>query len=162
MKIGVISDTHVPIFATQLPPKLLKKLDECDRVIHAGDFHAYSVYRELASRYNLTAVIGNRDEFPESEEIPERQVIDVGGFKIGITHGFGPPKGVAKRVVRSWKDTPPDLVIFGHSHQAGMHEIDGFKLLNPGSPTDTLSSDRQTYAILELDDEIKISIHDLG
>ncbi len=161
MRIGVVADTHVPIFSPQVPENLWKALDTCDRVIHAGDFHTYSVYREFADRYPLTAVIGNRDDFPESDEVPERQVLEVSGFRIGITHGFGPPKGTEKRVVKSWKEPPPDLLIFGHSHQAGIHEIEGFKLLNPGSPTDTLTATEKTYAIIELKDEIDIQIHRL-
>ena len=161
MRIGVVADTHVPIFAPKVPEKLWTALEGCDHVIHAGDFHTYEVYREFASRFPLTAVIGNRDEFPESPEVPERQILEVNGFRIGVTHGFGPPRGTEKRVVKFWKDDPPDLLIFGHSHEPGIHKLEGFKLLNPGSPTDKLSNDHPSYAILELKDEILIEIHEL-
>ena len=161
MRVGVVADTHVPILAPKIPDTLWRGLEGCDYLIHAGDFHVYSVYEQFASRFPMTAVIGNRDEFPESEDIPEKQLIELEGFTIGVTHGFGPPRGTAKRVVKSWKAPPPDLLIFGHSHEAGVSTINDCQLLNPGSPTDYISSEERTYAILELRDEIQIQIHHL-
>lgn len=161
MRIGVVSDTHIPLFAPSVPDRLWKALEGCDHVIHAGDFDHWETYLEFASRFPTVAVIGNRDEFPECEEAPERRILEVGGFRIGITHGCGPPSGAAKRVARNWKEGPVDLLIFGHSHEAGEFDLEGLRMLNPGSPTDTLCSDRRTYAILELDDRIHIGIHDL-
>lgn len=161
MKIGVVADTHIPLFAPAVPDELWKGLEGCDHLIHAGDFDSWETYEAFASRFPLTAVIGNRDQFPASDEVPERRILEVGGFRIGITHGFGPPSGAAKRTAKAWKDGAVDLLIFGHSHEAGVFDLDGLRLLNPGSPTDTHYCDCRTYAILELDDEIGIEIHNL-
>ena len=37
MKIGVISDTHIPINTDRLPDGLIKVLKDCDLIVHAGD-----------------------------------------------------------------------------------------------------------------------------
>jgi uncharacterized protein len=37
MKIGVISDTHMPEKGKELPLKLCNELKKCDMVIHVGD-----------------------------------------------------------------------------------------------------------------------------
>jgi len=161
MRIGVVSDTHVPSLYRTIPDELWRVLEGCERVIHAGDFDGWETYETFRQRFPLTAVIGNRDAFEESSQVPTKQVIQVGTFKIGITHGWGPKKGLPERVFQSWEDGPVDLIVFGHSHKPGVHTIDGCRLLNPGSPTDTITAERQTYAILEIGESIEISIHDI-
>jgi putative phosphoesterase len=161
-RIGVVSDTHVPSIYRTIPDDLWRGLEGCDRVIHAGDFDSWETYEAFKREFPVTAVIGNRDEFRECEEIPNSQVIEAGGFTIGVTHGWGPKKGLPERVYHAWEGGPVDLLVFGHSHLPGIHTIDGLRLLNPGSPTDTISAERQTFALLEIGDTIEIAIHHLG
>ena len=37
MKIGVISDTHIPRAAAELPPEIYKAFKGVDLILHAGD-----------------------------------------------------------------------------------------------------------------------------
>lgn len=48
MKIIVISDTHLPKRAKQLPEPLLQVLPEADLILHAGDWSDWSVYTLLS------------------------------------------------------------------------------------------------------------------
>ena len=161
LKIGVVADTHVPSTYVKIPDELWRGLDGCDQLVHAGDFDSWETYQEFKQRFPTAAVLGNRDTFQVCEEVPEWRILEAAGFKIGVVHGFGPPKNLGPRLRKAWPGGPVDLLVYGHSHQAGEEEIEGMRLLNPGSPTDTLCATRRTFAILTLNDSIEIEIRDL-
>lgn len=48
MKIGIVSDTHLPKKGKHLPVALLQGLQGVDLIIHAGDWSTLQVYEELA------------------------------------------------------------------------------------------------------------------
>jgi putative phosphoesterase len=103
--------------------------------MHAGDLSVKSVLDELrALGPPLAAVHGNIDSAELRRELPERQVVDAGGVRIGVIHDAGPAKGRLRRMRMAFPDC--DAVVFGHSH-IPLHEEDGgFQIFNPGSPTD--------------------------
>jgi hypothetical protein len=160
IRIGVVSDTHVPGVYRSLPDTLWRALEGCDQVIHAGDFDGWETYQQIKSRFPTIAVVGNKDDFRACEEVPESRILTVGGHTIGITHGCGPCAGLPQRVAQRWTGGPVDLLIFGHSHDLGLHEIGGQKLLNPGSATDVLA-DRCSIALLDVGEIIQISFSDI-
>ena len=47
MLIGLISDTHIPDRARQIPQKVLTSFKDVDLIIHAGDLTTQSVIDEL-------------------------------------------------------------------------------------------------------------------
>lgn len=159
-RIGVVSDTHVPGVYRALPDSLWKALDGCDQIIHAGDFDGWETYQLFKSRFPTTAVVGNKDDFRAFEEVPESRVLEIKGHRLGITHGKGPYPGLPQRVVQQWTGGPVELIIFGHSHEPGILEIQGQKLLNPGSATDVLA-DRCTIALIDVGETIGITFCDL-
>lgn len=144
-----------------MPDAVWRALDGCETVLHAGDFDSWETYCEFKKRFPVFGVIGNRDSFGVSEEVPERRIVELGSFRIGMTHGSGPRAGLPARVRAAWSGAA-DLVVFGHSHEVGIHEINGLRLLNPGSATDVCTADRQTLAYLDLEDTIRITIHEIS
>ncbi|EGL83809.1 hypothetical protein CathTA2_0625 [Caldalkalibacillus thermarum TA2.A1] len=68
MKIGVLSDTHVPKRAKALPAALLEGLKGLDFIIHAGDWQSLEVYDLLSRIAPVDGVAGNVD----GEEIVRR------------------------------------------------------------------------------------------
>ncbi len=154
MRIVVLSDTHIPHRASDLPTPVWDAIDAADLVIHAGDFTSHDFLVELRSVKPLKAVYGNMDEYAIVSTLPEREVFEVEGKRIGIIHGFGAPLGLEQRVKARFKDTPLDILIFGHSHQALIRkEEGGLLLLNPGSPTDTIFARKRTFILLTLEGE---------
>ncbi|NUN97298.1 MAG: metallophosphoesterase family protein [Candidatus Omnitrophica bacterium] len=93
MRIGVLSDTHVPSVCRVMPDAVWRALDGCETVLHAGDFDSWETYCEFKKRFPVFGVIGNRDSFGVSEEVPERRIVELGSFRIGMTHGSGPRAG---------------------------------------------------------------------
>lgn len=154
MRLLVLSDTHIPHRARALPRALNPFFEEADGIIHAGDFTTLDVLLELeAWGKPVHAVWGNMDEEALYRRLPERMVVEFEGWTVGITHGSGAPVGIVDRVRDRFRDTPVDLIIFGHSHEALVEGRDGILFLNPGSPTDTVYARRQTFVLLELTPE---------
>lgn len=160
MRVGVISDTHVPSLYRSIPPGIWRALEGCEIIIHAGDFDGWEAYEEFKSRFPTLGVIGNQDSFRRCDEVPMNRVETLNGYQIGITHGFGPRVNLPQRVLTNWHGPKVDLLIFGHSHEPGIHVIDGTRMLNPGSATDVLA-DRQTIAILDLKETLEITFQDI-
>ncbi|MCU0651226.1 MAG: metallophosphoesterase [Candidatus Omnitrophica bacterium] len=159
IKIGVLSDSHIPDRAKELPAKLLEEFRNADMVIHAGDMVDPSVHKALLEVCkDVRAVSGNMDPSQIKDVFPVRQIIKAGKFTIGLVHGWGPPNRLLDVVKEEFKSEKPDIVIFGHSHQALNHKDGRTIYFNPGSPTDNVFAPYKSFGIIELDDTIKARI----
>lgn len=145
MRIGVLSDTHISSFA-ELPDKILTSLAEVDMIIHAGDFTAKNVLDGLKQLGEVTAVCGNMDSNELKRLLPEKEVLTVGGKRLGVTHGWGSPYGIEDRVSSLFGNV--DIIVFGHSHQSKNEVINGILFFNPGQA-------RNSFGILTIDEKVK-------
>jgi len=134
MKIGVISDTHVPTAARALPSCAVAAFAGVDMILHAGDIVDMSVLDELEVVAPVKAVRGNMDS-GESANLPDKRIIEIGNIKIGLIHGWGAPGDLPLRA-RTQFDESVSCVVFGHSHQPFNSSVAGALMFNPGSPTD--------------------------
>lgn len=159
MRICVISDTHIPDRASDIPQKVLEELKSADMVIHAGDFADISVLRKLRSLHNnVKAVWGNMDGQEIRNELPQKEILKIGKHKIGITHGFGPPNKLIEFLKEAFKQDNVNLIIFGHSHSSFNEKVEGILFFNPGSLTDKIFSAYNSYGIIEINDKIEAKI----
>lgn len=160
MKIGVISDTHMPKKAKNLPKKLLEGLMDVDAIIHAGDWVTMDVYHQLKQIAQVNGVYGNVDSIEVQQYFKEKMVLEVNGHKIGIVHGhIGKKKTTPERALEAFQDEKVDVIIFGHSH-IPYHKIHNDTILfNPGSPTDKRFQPQFSYGIIELKESIDIKHH---
>jgi putative phosphoesterase len=135
MELAIISDTHLPRGARRLPEACVARLRAADAILHAGDFTALSVLRELeALGPPVHAVHGNVDGPDLRALLPETRVVDAAGARIAMVHDAGPAGGRLARLRRRFPDA--DAVVFGHSHIPLHESRAGFAIFNPGSPTD--------------------------
>jgi putative phosphoesterase len=149
--VVVLSDTHIRRGGKRrLPDAAYGFLDRADVVLHAGDIVVGEVLDELRGFAPVHAVLGNNDHELVGL-LPETQVVDVGGVRIGMVHDSGPSTARAGRMRRRFPEA--DVVVFGHSHipwdQAG---VDGQLLFNPGSPTERRAQPHHTLGTIELVD----------
>ena len=94
------------------------------------------------------AVLGNNDGLLAGR-LPERQLIELEGLRIGLVHDSGRRDGRGERLA-SWFPTA-DLVIFGHSHVPWCEVgATGQTTFNPGSATERRSEPRRTLGRLHL------------
>lgn len=142
----------MPRRGSVLPPACLPLIAGADLLIHAGDLSdgAALAYLETLGP-PLVAVHGNVDDDEVRRHLPAERIVDVGGVAIAVTHDAGPAHGRLARM----RDRFPrcGAVIFGHSH-IPLHQSapDGFRIINPGSPTDRRRQPRHSMALVELAD----------
>lgn len=149
-RIAVVSDTHAPRFWKGCPPRVAELVAEADLVLHAGDVCTPGVLDELAAFAPVRAVLGNNDGADVAAwGAPEVDEFVVDGVQVAMLHDSGPAKGRLNRLRARFPDA--DLVVFGHSHIPLHETVDGFHILNPGSPTDKRRQPHGTLALVEVD-----------
>ena len=136
LRVALLADTHMPLRGPLLPRACLERLRGADLIIHAGDVSDMATLGMLRSfGCPLVAVRGNVEEPQVRAALPETAEVEVGGVTIAVVHDAGPEAGRPARLRRRFPAT--DVVVFGHSH-IPLHHVDtgGFRIVNPGSPTD--------------------------
>ena len=146
MRIGLVSDTHIPE-AKEVWPQVWDAFIGCDAILHAGDIYDLSVLDTLAEIAPLYACRGNGDDGsggrPRQGDHPclrESWVVELGGLRIGLTHWAPVPElprilNLAGACRRFFGDVVPDVLVHGDTHVEDIREINGMLCVNPGSPT---------------------------
>ncbi|MGK8523967.1 metallophosphoesterase family protein [Nocardia asteroides] len=145
MRLLIISDTHVPKRARDLPEPLWREVDAADVTVHAGDWVDVALLDQLQARSKrLIGVYGNNDGPELRARLPEVARADLEGVRLAVVHETGPAQGREKRCAREFADA--DVLVFGHSHIPWDSVTGtGLRLLNPGSPTDRRRQPEHTY-----------------
>ena len=154
MRIGLISDTHIPGGATEVPSSVNRAFEGVDMILHAGNIYLPLVLDWLERIAPVKAVGGAHGDIhcDGDARVAEKQVLEVEGYAIGVIHdlmvpGFGGwvyPGSLTK--ILHYDGSRPiipdktfgravDIVVFGHTCTAMVEEHGGTLLINPGSPT---------------------------
>ncbi|ADI12097.1 phosphodiesterase, MJ0936 family [Streptomyces bingchenggensis BCW-1] len=153
MRLLLMSDTHVPLRAKQLPEELLTQVARADVVIHAGDWVDTATLDLLEARSRrLIGVYGNNDNKaapPLRARLPEVAYAELGGVRFGVVHETGVARGREARCAARFPEL--DVLVFGHSHIPWDSVAEErLRLLNPGSPTDRRRQPHCTYMTAEV------------
>jgi len=148
MKILVISDTHIPRVAHDLPDKIYEEIPNVDMIIHAGDFVEKEIYNKLKKLKPIKAVFGNMDSSDLRNILNQKEVIEIEKVRIGLVHGHGAPSDLVDTVRGQFSDV--DAIVFGHSHAALNIKKNDVLFFNPGSPTDNIFAKSNSYGVLEV------------
>jgi uncharacterized protein len=164
VRVAIISDTHLPKGARQLPDACVARLRQADLILHAGDFIAAEVLRGLRGLGPpVEAVHGNVDDEELRRLLPSARLVSARGARIAMVHDAGAAQGRLQRLRRRFQDA--DAVVFGHSH-IPLHELggDGFQIFNPGSPTDRRRQPSHTMGVASIgeDGAVSFELIDLG
>jgi putative phosphoesterase len=154
MKIGVLSDTHLSEPHSDFKKMVETHLKDVEKIFHAGDFVEMSVAEYLSSLKELIAVYGNMDPPEIRKAFPQKKIIEISGFKIGLVHGGGPPFGIESRVRDEFDQHEVNVIVYGHSHTPANHQVKDIYFFNPGSPTRSFIH-RPTLGILHLGEKIE-------
>ena len=161
MLIGLISDTHIPDRAKEIPKKVLEAFSDVDLILHAGDLTSINVIYELSEIAPVLAIQGNMDR-ATGIKLPATETIEIEGLTVGIAHGEVYPRGDTQQLVYIAKELGADILVTGHSHQPKIEQTDGVLLLNPGSPVVPRLADR-TVMLLEINNkEVDVEIVKIG
>ncbi|HWR08589.1 metallophosphoesterase [Sporomusa sp.] len=149
MRIAVISDTHLKHRTTKLEA-LLVRLGQIDFIIHAGDYTDEGIVKRLQDTARFYGVHGNADSCIIQNSLPEKEIILLGAYRLGIFHGHGKGKCTLDRAYAAFEQQNLDIIIFGHSHQPLICTKNKVLMLNPGSSTNKRSQRWFTCIILDL------------
>ena len=154
MKIGVVSDSHIPESGPLLQARLARLFKGIDILLHAGDVCELYVLEELQEMFTLTfAVWGEGDSDEVRHYVEETRVVRFGGRAVGMIHGH--QYAEAQRQANRWqnrllKRAPDpgtledfllaqfegeqvDAIVFGHTHTPYVKMHKGVLLFNPGA-----------------------------
>jgi hypothetical protein len=121
MKIGVISDTH-----GLLRPEVAQALKGVERILHLGDVGRPSVLQDLEQIAPVTAIRGNVDREVPCSELPETEVVLIGGRYVYMLHDL-------KTLHLDPAAGRFAAVLFGHTHVPNFYRRKGVLYFNPGS-----------------------------
>jgi putative phosphoesterase len=167
LRIGIVSDTHMPYRCRALPGALLKSLQGADLLLHAGDVGELWVLDQLSDIAPVIAVHGNDDSADAQRELPYRQLIHAGGQRMLLWHGHYRKRQEEMaarqgdgflpkldRLAAGAEGAGAGIVVFGHWHIPLVYRHADALLINPGaiaSGSATTRQLRQTAAALFLE-----------
>ncbi|MBI4304611.1 MAG: metallophosphoesterase family protein [Chloroflexi bacterium] len=138
MRIGLVSDTHIPEAEKALPPELMQAFKGVDLILHAGDIYEISVLDDLQRIAPVLAASGDDDYWDTLNDarVKDKQALTIEGKTIWVIHQR------PYYLIRSQqnglppsKNGRPDIVVFGHEHRVVVEQVNGILFVNPGSPT---------------------------
>ncbi|MBM4414739.1 MAG: metallophosphoesterase family protein [Chloroflexi bacterium] len=151
MKIGLISDTHIPAMGAEPPPEVITAFEGVDVILHAGDINVPSCIDWLE---RIAPVHASSSFFATAVEAAPRVsqpiVVELEGHTIGVVHKlelmglmedvypgaidkeYMPSKSLRDDVFGVF-DRSVDIVVFGYTHEALIETHEGILFVNPGS-----------------------------
>jgi putative phosphoesterase len=172
MRIGLISDTHVPSYGNEPPPQVTEAFQGVDLILHAGDIYTQSCIEWLE---RIAPVEAAKSWFSSGAEAAPRTgsrlVVEAAGHSIGLVHKLElmpmPEEVFPGKIASEYPageslpqelevifGKPVDIVVFGYTHDAMVETHQGVLFVNPGSTNMVRQSVRLgTVAILELNPE---------
>ncbi|WP_203708009.1 metallophosphoesterase family protein, partial [Asanoa iriomotensis] len=85
MLLVIMSDTHLPKRARDLPAPLWMMVDEADVVVHAGDWVDVDLLDQLEARSRrLVGCYGNNDGPALRARLPEVARANLGGVRLAV------------------------------------------------------------------------------
>jgi putative phosphoesterase len=148
--VGLISDTHLPTRAKEIPPKVFEIFKNVEMIIHSGDLVNLEVLDMLEKIAPVIAVHGNMDFEEVVSKLPEVNHVEIFGKKIGVVHDagiFGTEK--MKKIA---EENNFDILVFGHTHRQFLLKDENRIFVNPGSPTNPIPAFfvKPSIALLEI------------
>ena len=147
MRIGLISDTHIPEACEHLPAAVFEALRGVELVMHAGDVYVNRVLDELSRIAPVIAALGNGDEgqgghrfhLAPDPRVRTAHLLEIEGVRVGLAHALPTPDETSERVFHNAMEAhfggPVDVLVLGHSHVEGVVRFGSTLVVNPGSAT---------------------------
>ena len=166
MRIGLITDTHLPLGRGQLAPEVHTTFEGVDLIMHGGDIVNPVVLDWLQEIAPVIAARGNNDIGWLDPRVQDVQHLDVDGRRIVMLHDMEPEDRPLAELRDIYLDGEhADVIITGDTHIERMDFREGVLQINSGSPTlpHHWSYRLGTVALLDIDgDDLSARIIRLG
>ncbi|RQG89146.1 metallophosphoesterase [Natrarchaeobius halalkaliphilus] len=154
MNIGIVSDTHDNVTATERVTEIFAA-EGVEIVLHCGDFVA-PLIPPYFEGVELHGVLGNNDGdvanlgsafdalSGESELHGRFASLEFDGLSFAVLHGESKAEVEAVATAGMY-----DFVCYGHHHERELTEVGRTTVLNPGAHFPTVADADRTVAILD-------------
>ncbi len=88
MRVGLLSDTHIPKAEKELPPELMEASRGVDLILHAGDIYITSVLDDLERIAPVLAARGDDDhgDTLTDQRVKEKHILELEGKTLWLIH----------------------------------------------------------------------------
>ena len=136
----VVSDMFVPQRSQDIDPQFKTILipNKIQHVLSLGNIGSRESYDWLKSLSNdFHSVKGDFDE----GDMPEKKVVTIGEFKIGLVHGHQVlPWGNLDALSSVQRELDCDILLSGHTHEVNLKVLDNKLYINPGTISGAFSN----------------------
>ena len=145
MRVGIISDTHLPAMIRQLDelgPEIGDFLSSVQLILHCGDIVSWSVLDWCEQFAPVVAARGNYDGDGDPR-VELTQFLELEGWRIGMIHELWPETAPAQTLrERYFGGAELDIMVAGDTHVERLEYREETLILNSGSPV--LPRNRET------------------
>ena len=136
----VVGDMFVPQRSQDIDPQFKTILipNKIQHVLSLGNIGSRESYDWLKSLSNdFHSVKGDFDE----GDMPEKKVVTIGEFKIGLVHGHQVlPWGNLDALSSVQRELDCDILLSGHTHEVNLKVLDNKLYINPGTISGAFSN----------------------
>lgn len=135
-RILVVGDTHVRTW-DEMHEALRALVVEADVAIHCGDWVGLDALEGFrAAARHAVVVHGNSDPPALRQTVPYREVIEVDGVRIGVTHpAWAGPEPAPRELLPDFPEAEAgrlDVICYGHIHVPMNEDLEGIRFVNGG------------------------------
>ena len=136
MRIGLVTDTHLPSTIRELWDEVRVAFAGVDLILHGGDIVSPRVLDWLDDIAPTRAARGNNDGGWEDPRLEDMQWLNLEGWRIVMIHDMEPEeRPIAALQERYLRGEHADIIITGHTHFERLEYRDGVLQVNSGSAT---------------------------
>src|SRR6266567_8052468 len=136
MRIGLISDTHMPFAGRALWDEVDVAFQGVELILHAGDIVHPIVLDRLEQIAPVLAARGNNDYGIDDARILDQQVLELHSLRLVMIHDMEPEDRPLDELRKTYlSGHHADIIVTGHTHFERLDFRDGVLQINPGSAT---------------------------
>jgi putative phosphoesterase len=136
MRIGLLTDTHLPSSIRELWPEVRSAFTGVDLILHGGDIVTPQVLDWLEDIAPTLAARGNNDDGWTDSRLQDCHILDLEGWRLAMRHDMEPEdRPVAELLKLHLGGEHADILVTGHTHFERLVYRDGVLQINSGSPT---------------------------
>ncbi|NPA86185.1 MAG: metallophosphoesterase [bacterium] len=155
MKILLVSDTHIPERASELPPAFVDfaLVQQPDLVVHLGDYTSLEVYDWFREHFGerFVGVLGNMDDPELEQRVHELETLQLDNLRVLCAHGHQVPRGDLDALAALARRHGASVLFTGHTHIPLAREHAGIIIINPGSLTNgAIRGAPDCFAVIEI------------
>ena len=136
MRIGLVSDTHLPALVRSIAdmgPEPATFFSSVDLILHGGDLTSPIILDWLEQFAPVLCSTGNNDPLTDSR-MQDVQMLDIEGWRIGMVHILGRGNRPVEELQEAFP-APVDIIVSGHTHLEQLELRDEVVIINSGSLT---------------------------